>query len=276
MPEASAPEIAISRNSSFEHIASEQITSQVVGTEEASTSRSIAAGPTAFEESAALDDVAPVLLRPRNFQWFWKSSVDSWSSKIKVEHQPETWEKYTAVENEIIEDALNEKQSEVELDDNYVVDLNRLVQCKKGEENRQRPIKRLQHEGNQLNFQLREERFALPITLATDSRDSSQAISTSSTNEKDDRLCELWEDGNLSGAYLRLLIADTGKSVLEVVEEAAAGIVTEGGKLGKEKETKWLAKQLHHMKHLGRNQRADIPKKNIANPLGNTFGNIFR
>ncbi|CAF5006643.1 unnamed protein product, partial [Rotaria sp. Silwood1] len=44
----------------------------------------------------------PVLLRPKNFQWYWNSAVDPWSSV-------EEWMKYTDVDNEIIEDAYSQE-----------------------------------------------------------------------------------------------------------------------------------------------------------------------
>ncbi|CAF1368276.1 unnamed protein product [Didymodactylos carnosus] len=58
---------------------------------------------------------APILRSPRSFQWYWNSSVDPWSE--------EQWTKYTDIENEIIEDALNANKEEVDIDRNYVISL---------------------------------------------------------------------------------------------------------------------------------------------------------
>ncbi|CAF4056049.1 unnamed protein product [Rotaria sp. Silwood1] len=208
---------------------------------------------------------APVFLRPRNFQWYWNSSVDPWAATYA--EQADDWQKYTDVENEIIEDALNEKRIQTELDGNYIVNFTHQVQYQKGDTNRQRPIKRVQLNTDRSNVYLREDRFALPITLAT--RDTETTMISASTDNEQDALDELKYYGRISKAYETLELKNIDKSYGYIVEHAANGIMIEGAKLGKEKEAEWLAKQLLDVKHFGENNETtyyvDIPQ-----PIGET------
>src|SRR5579862_3951313 len=97
--------------------------------------------------------------RPRNFQWYWNSARDPWSSN------EEEWEKYTDIENEIIEDAYNEKQSDVEIDGNLNINLEFLLQYNKIDQSDSRQIKRVQQENNQNIICSRRERFSFPLIL---------------------------------------------------------------------------------------------------------------
>ncbi|CAF1341820.1 unnamed protein product [Didymodactylos carnosus] len=203
----------------------------------------------------------PVLLRPRNFQWYWNSSADPWATIVETE-QLDVWQKYTDVENEILEDAFNNKIKEVELDCDYVVNFKHEVQYNKRDKTKQRPIKRVQLLSDRSNVHLREERFSSTITLT-----DSSTMAAASTDDEQELLRRLREYGDLSDAYLELELVKTktNKTFADVVEEAASGILKEGAKLGKEKEAKWLAQRLIDVKLVGEKLEAgfleDIPQQ---------------
>jgi hypothetical protein len=80
---------------------------------------------------------APILLRVRNYRWYWNCTADPWSAN------DEEWQKYTDVENEIIEDANNQKMFNIEIDGDYIINLECLLQYKRDDEFSARPIKRV-------------------------------------------------------------------------------------------------------------------------------------
>ena len=85
-------------------------------------------------------------------EWQWKSNPDPWSKT-----QPAEWARYSDVQNMIIEDAFQSKQTTATLD-GYYVDFKRGVQILHSDSNKQRPVQRLVR-GKDAP-QLREERFA--------------------------------------------------------------------------------------------------------------------
>lgn len=186
--------------------------------------------------SASLTTKAPVLLRARNFRWYWNSAADPSASD-------QNWQKYTDVDNEIIEDGLKAHQSIVELDCHRIIDLKNNVQCNKNERNRPRPIKRVELKEDRSNTHPREERFSFPITLAP--------ASSTSHATNDDKIALYLGNGQFTKAYAYLHIEPEEKTVADVVEEASQGIIREGATLGKEKEAQWLADQLRIVKHFG-------------------------
>lgn len=121
--------------------------------------------------AVATHTVPPIFRRVRNFQWYWNSAVDPWSSATC-----DTWMKYTDIENEIIEDARVSKQPAVEIDGNYIISLKDQVQINKLDKSKQRPIKRVQLQSNRPNTHLREDRFSLPIINRTISDVSFQRL----------------------------------------------------------------------------------------------------
>jgi hypothetical protein len=131
---------------------------------------------------------APVLLRARNYQWYWNCTPNPWSAN------DEQWQKYTDVENEIIEDAKNQKMFDVEIDGDYIINLESLLQYKRGDEFSARLIKRVQLDKDRSNIHPRDERFLLPVILAT-----SKSSSQQSQNENE--LDWLRTYGDLTGFY---------------------------------------------------------------------------
>ncbi|CAF1363794.1 unnamed protein product [Didymodactylos carnosus] len=203
---------------------------------------------------------APVLLRPRNFQWYWNSSSNPWSSSSSVE--PDNWQKYSDIENEVIEDAFNEKKEEVELDVNYVVSLEHQVQYHNTDKTRQRPIKRVQLKTDRSNVHLRDDRFAVPVTLAT------MTTATTSKTKEEKVLEDLRTRGDLLRAYDKLVLREKNINFADILEDAAGGILVEGAKIGKEREAQWLAKQLLDVKHFSQDQR--VNQFSIPQPIGET------
>jgi hypothetical protein len=179
---------------------------------------------------------APILQRPRNFQWCWSSNKEE-----------EQWQKYTDVENEIIEDAYNEKVTrEVEIDGKCIVDLEHFVQHKKNDLYKQFRIQRVQLDRNRTNDYLREERFVTPVLLA--------ASSTSSVLQQDP----------LPKQYWKLELENKIKTMADLAEDAALGMIKEGTTLGKVHEARWLAKQVLKVKHFGSDVKAQysrVPKE---------------
>ncbi|CAF3035387.1 unnamed protein product [Rotaria sp. Silwood2] len=189
----------------------------------------------------------PVLLRPKNFQWYWNSAVDPWSLA-------EEWMKYADAENEIIEDAYSQELLQVEIDGDWVINLKHQIQYKKNEKDKQRPIKRVQSENDRSHVHLRETRFSLPITLAATR--STPSIEGSQTADSD-TLNHLRSHSYIAGTYFKSELEKTSKVFSDVVEAAAEGIMKEGSLLGKTKEAEWLARQLLTVKHYGNGISAD-------------------
>jgi hypothetical protein len=135
---------------------------------------------------------APILQRPRNFQWYWNKATDPWTYQ-----GAENWQKYTDVENEIIEDAYNEKKSDVEIDNDYIINLKNQVQYKKNDSKRQRPIKRFVLDRDHSNVHLREGRFSVPVATCSVTQADKEL-------EEKDELSGLWNRGNLPETYYRL------------------------------------------------------------------------
>ncbi|CAF1167376.1 unnamed protein product [Rotaria sordida] len=69
----------------------------------------------------------PILRRPRNFQWCWNLSDNLPNC------DPESWEKYSDIENEIIEDAFMDGKTEVEIDGDRLVDLGYMLDYTKSD-----------------------------------------------------------------------------------------------------------------------------------------------
>ncbi|CAM4869505.1 unnamed protein product [Rotaria socialis] len=180
----------------------------------------------------------PCYERPRNFQWYWKSF-------------DETWEEYLDVENEIIEDAHNEKQEYVDIDGGYTINLKQQVQQKKNSHERW-PMKRDQFDKHLTNVQLREDRFSSPITIST-----STTITTTCSDQKmlgADDLLKYWlNEGSLDDIYRELENADNKKTISDLIQEASSGIIEEGIAIGEAEKARWLARQLNNVKNYGEN-----------------------
>ncbi|CAF4133807.1 unnamed protein product [Rotaria sp. Silwood2] len=190
---------------------------------------------------------ASLLGRLPNFQWYWNSSANPWSSDT----HSRDWSKYSDVENEIIEEGFTAKNEEVEVDGNYIISLKLLIQYNKLDTNKQRPIKRVIMDPNRRFEHLREERFSLPIA-------STATMLISTTGDDDNAITlKVTRDGpNFPDTYrhhIRNYDYSCSKNVADIVEEAALGILKEGNDIGKTCEAQWLAKELRNVKHFGDN-----------------------
>ena len=191
-------------------------------------------------ESMSVSITAPVLLRPRDFQWFWWKSNSDPQSSSKEEH----WQKYTDVEIEMIEDAFNEKKKEVEIDGGYTIDLRSMLQNNKLNDSNPRPVKRESKlRTNRDDDPRREERFTLPLAVTS-------VYPTSATNPTDGE--QEWHGTGIGDfTYQISELAKQKKNLADVIEEAAEGIIKEGEAQGKAKEALWLAERLRNLKPLG-------------------------
>ena len=204
----------------------------------------------------AATSVAPVLLRARNFQWYWNSAQEPWSFTSNKEH----WQKYTDVENEMIEDAFNATKFEVELDGNYVVSFKDQCQYKKTDRNRQFPIKRVEITPDHSSVHLREERFLLPVTLSTTSTKSNPK---SFVNQNHQRI-------DIIDHYHRVLYRTPRGTCREILEDACEGIMKESIALGKEHEGRWLAQRLEDVKLFANDYYNGIPPA-----IGDTLVHLY-
>ncbi|CAF4591946.1 unnamed protein product, partial [Rotaria sp. Silwood2] len=207
-------------------------------------------------ESWPHSSTAPVFLRARNYQWYWNSTVDPWSS------DDEQWQKYTDVENEIIEDANNQQKFDVEIDGDYIINLEYSLQYKRDNEFTARPIKRVHFGKDRSNIHPREERFLLSVTLATSTCSSQQL-------QNENELVWLRTYGYITSAYWELELKDKNKTIADVVEEAADGIIKEGSAIGKLHEAQWISQQLVAVKDFGSNTKVDSIK-NFPSNIGET------
>ncbi len=186
--------------------------------------------------------------RPQNFQWCWNSCPD-------LCNDDEDWREYADVENEIIEDAFNANKEDVEIDGDYVINLKRQVQYRKGENDEQRAIKRVQFETKRVKVRLGTERFSLPVTPARSTTSSSTA------SDKPTETYRLIENcfgvADFPETYFRNEVLNTWKSLAHVVEEAISGIMKEGARLSKSNQAKWLAEQLRAVQQFGKSFGAE-------------------
>ncbi|CAF1162507.1 unnamed protein product [Adineta steineri] len=183
---------------------------------------------------------ASILLRPHDYQWCWYSSAAN-EGEAK-------WQKYMDVENEIIEDAYNEKKTKFELDGNYMIDLEHLIEYKKGDCSKRRYIKRGQRDSLQSSVYLRQERFSLPITPVN-------STVVEQVQHVTDALRHIREDGNIFSAYCNLI--ENEKTFADIVEEAANGIIKEGTTIEQAHTAEWISKQLIAVKNYGTNIKID-------------------
>nr|ACD54799.1 NAD(P)(+)-arginine ADP-ribosyltransferase-like protein [Adineta vaga] len=194
-----------------------------------------------------------ILRRPCNYQWYWRNSS---------KNADEQWEKYTDIENEIIEGAYKENKSGVEIDGGCIINLKDKVQYNKNDTKKQQPIKRVQFDQDHNDIHLRENnRFSLPVPITS--------MSSEQESEKNDEV-PLPTPAFFPGLYYRCELRNTNKTLSDVVEDAAEGIRQEGRTLDKSNEAEWLAQQLLAVKHYGaRLEKVDCDTE-ISREIGET------
>ncbi|CAF3658975.1 unnamed protein product [Rotaria sp. Silwood1] len=205
---------------------------------------------------------SPTLFRQRNFQWYCSLPTDD----------NEQQQMYSDIENDIIEEAYNKKQIEVEIDGDYIIDLERLVQYRKGECHKQFTIKRIQLEKDRSIDHLRIERFGSPVNLILSSSSSSSSISEGKNS--DILFHALMKIGDFPRAYFCKEISKTDKTIADVIKAAAEGIVKQGVILGRMHEAESLSQQLLAVEHFGANIIADIDTM-LPMEIGNILVNMY-
>ncbi|CAF4261346.1 unnamed protein product [Rotaria sp. Silwood2] len=204
---------------------------------------------------------SPTLFRQRNFQWYWSLAADG----------NEQQQMYSDIENDIIEEAYNKKQIEVEIDGDYIIDLERLVQYRKGECHKQFTIKRTQLEKDRSTNHFRIERFGSPVNLVLSSSSSS---SISEGQNSDILFHALMKIGDFPRAYFCKEISKTGKMIADVIKAAAEGIVKQEVILGRMRDAESLSQQLLAVEHFGANIVADIDTM-LPMEIGNILVNMY-
>jgi hypothetical protein len=153
------------------------------------------------------------------------------------------------IENEILEDAYNEKKPGVELDGGRVINFTQQIQYQRDDQIEQQcSIKRMELiERDRSNIHLREKRFFSPVTISSELRNEIVEHNADLSNNATATIPALYSIIELEGQ---------DKSMADVVEEAAQGIIVEGTTLKKIHEAQWLSQQLLAIDLSGRNTQA--------------------
>jgi hypothetical protein len=189
------------------------------------------------ENGKANTEKARRMTMPR-IEWFWNASLSGWSHGEKAK-----WNRYSEIEMEIIEEAFQEHQNCVELDQ-YIVDFRSHIQKNKKDPGKQRQIKRVVVDREQ---QCLRERFFIQHTLSN----PPLSVSFPPADISNSRPRRSFSEG---GSSFPEFVDHWRKKYLDIslpatVEQAAKGIIVEGEKLELFCEAQWLAKQLRKYKH---------------------------
>jgi hypothetical protein len=192
-------------------------------------------------KTAYVSSTAPVLQRPRNFQWYRKLDNDASTEE-------NDWQKYSEIENEILEDGYNEKQPEVEIDGDLVINFTNQVQYNKNDTRKQQAIKRVQLDKDRSTDYTRKGRFLMPISI-----DNSTKVNERMEESDDSGPVPLWmlKDGHFAYTYRQYELKKKKKLLANIIEDAAEGIIKEGTRRDSARKAEWLAKQLLGVKDLG-------------------------
>lgn len=189
-----------------------------------------------------LSDVSPPNKRTARIQWFWIPKVDGFPR----ESGSAAWTNYLDVENEIIEEAYNEKKKYAILDDGCVDFESHVHLARDG--NIQRFVKRASQSLQQNRF--RAARFSFnPI--------SPKSSFTEVTDFRDPIFLK-----RITGT-IELNRKESDDKVHELLEPAISGILKEGILLGKQREAEWICDQLKKVK--------DCSSKEIGNCCVNLY-----
>ena len=166
-------------------------------------------------------------------EWMWKSNPNPWSKS-----EPAVWSHYSDVENLIIEEAFSNKLSDAMLDD-YYIDFKHKVQISSDDDNKQRPVQRVQC--NREEKHLREDRFTTdPISPKRPFGGEYGWVSPF-----------IIEVRRYLGLRRNQLPSKDEDIVPMIVEKAASGIIEEGKQIGKRCEAGKLANLLREKKDKG-------------------------
>ncbi|UJR34357.1 hypothetical protein I4U23_021761 [Adineta vaga] len=155
--------------------------------------------------------------------WYYNNNTEDSSNS--------SWIPFNDIDNEIVENAFSKQFRKVELDD-YIVDLDKLIQIDKQDISIKRSIKRHIHSSNE-TAPLRSERFYT----------SQKLVKSLHGNDTNDRRF-------LNKVRKRFETLSTN----EKLDKAADGIIQEGIGIGREIEAKWIAEQLHLIQEKSANE----------------------
>jgi hypothetical protein len=154
------------------------------------------------------------------------------------------WIPFGDIDNEIIEEAFSKNRKKIQLD-NYLIDLDRLIQIDKQDSSIERPIKRCIRQLHETP--LRSERFYSPEKLV-------KSFTNNDTN-----------DHRFINEYHKRY---STKSIDEMLEKAAEGIIKEGILLGQQIEAEWIAQRIRSV--IGKS-KAEVEKCIISLYTYETF-----
>ena len=190
-----------------------------------------------------LQSTTPVLQRRRDFHWVWSRSAAGVG-----EREGDQWVKFSDVENEMVEDAFNGQQVEVQLDGNYRVDLQAKVRWRSDRTQQTNRIERLVVDPRGETRPLRADRFVSPVPFL----DPQQWTTTTTTGEIDvDDVTKMRGPMRLPRIYQTLELEKKTKTMADLVDDAARGIVRQGDLEGRGCEARWLAAQLVAVREFG-------------------------
>ncbi|CAF3875049.1 unnamed protein product [Rotaria sp. Silwood1] len=169
----------------------------------------------------------------KHVEWMWKANPDPFSPSDTA-----IWNHYSDLENLIIEEAFQDKQSRAVLDD-YYTDFESNLQISNIDDYKQRPIKRVERERQDKH--LREARFMdLPVSVGRSFGGQYGWVSPFVIEVRRDLKLEPNDLPSKKPNIIPMLI-----------EKAARGIIDEGKHIGKEREAEKLAKMLKEKKNAG-------------------------
>ncbi|CAF0732486.1 unnamed protein product [Adineta steineri] len=169
----------------------------------------------------------------KTVEWMWQSNPNPYSKSEKA-----IWSHYSDLENLIIEEAFQDKQSRAQLD-NYYVDFKTNHQILNSDNYKQRPIKRVVRKREDKH--LREARFMdLPVSSGRSFGGEYGWVSPF--------VIEVRRDMGLKPDELP---SKKPNMIPMLVEKAARGIIEEGKHIGKQREAEQSAKMLREKKNMG-------------------------
>lgn len=181
----------------------------------------------------------------KKFIWFWLSNSNPWN-----DNEPKEWKRYSDFENEFIEDAFQQQEREVQLND-HTINFEYLMAFKKEDKNTHIQVKR---EEVRFHKYVRQERFAHPerALKAFDSKYEQEYNFVWQWRKKNEHIAS-------SGRYNYPAIADAaaqGKSDCKLLYNIqrccslfyCTGILDEGRALNKEFDAQKMAEKLRTAK----------------------------
>ena len=168
-----------------------------------------------------------------NVQWIWNSSPDPFSKS-----QPAQWRRFSDIESMMIEGAFQAGKNQAILD-NDRIDLQKRIQISKTDAKKQRPVKRIIVNQDEIHF--REERF-ITNPIECDRTHGGLYGFVSPFIKETVKHLKLIRDG---------LPSKNPSVVTMVVDKAVQGILDEGQKVGQLQEAKMLAKRLSAKRQTG-------------------------